>query len=609
MVKVLGDLSGLSKSVTNAGSKAAGAADKIHGAFSSVLGTLNRTGVLGGFGEALTGVDEALSTISEHGKEIGQVMLGVGGTLVGVGLGLQAIGSKDKAAHQQLQAAVEATGRSYDDYEKQIESTIKAQEKFGHTADQTQDALRILTTATNDPAKALKLMGEASDLAAAKHENLSQAATDLGKVYNGNTKLLKEFGIVVQKQPNYLKAVQTATSQSEKANKNLATAQQHLADIEALDAGKKKLTTAEAIRLRDAQLKVRDATAVAVAAHQKLAAAQDAAKASAGKQTDAVDTLGKKLSGQASAAADTFMGKLDGMKARFEDSAAQLGQKYGPAITAAGAALTGLGAAIEVARSAQAAFTAIQAASIPVELAMLAPVLLIIAALAALGVAAYLIYRNWNTIWNGMKVAVQAVWTWIKANWPLLLGVLLGPFALAAAAIYKYHDQILAALKAIWAWITTTWATLTGYIEAPFKAASTWIVGAMNTLIGFIAGLPARITQISAGMFHGMWEAFRSMVNGIIDLWNQLHFTLPKINEGPIHIGGETIGVPRIPHLAQGGLITQSGIAMVHQGETVTPAGKRTGPAVVLQNAVFNSGVDIDLFMRKAAWVAQTARI
>ena len=40
------------------------------------------------------------------------------------------------------QAAIKATGHSYDDYAEKIEHTIKSQEKYGHTADETQSAPR-----------------------------------------------------------------------------------------------------------------------------------------------------------------------------------------------------------------------------------------------------------------------------------------------------------------------------------------------------------------------------------------------------------------------------------------------------------------------------------
>ena len=135
------------------------------------------------------------------------------------------------------------------------------------------------------------------------------------------------------------------------------------------------------------------------------------------------------------------------------------------------------------------------------------------------------------------------VWNWIKSNWPLLVAILLGPIAVAALEVYKHWATVKAGAAAVYDWFVTTWRTLTGYITAPFDAA-----------------------------WGGIENAFRGMVNGIIDIWNGLHFTLPKINAGPIHIGGETVGVPRIPHLAQGGLITSTGIVYAHAGEAITPA-------------------------------------
>ena len=126
-------------------------------------------------------------------------MIGAGGAIAGVGAGLSAIGSKEQASHQQLQAAISATGHDYEEYGKKIEGAIKHQENFGNSANETQDALRILTSATNDPAKALQFWNTTADLAAAKHISLSDAATKVGKAYNGNTRILKEFGIQVAK--------------------------------------------------------------------------------------------------------------------------------------------------------------------------------------------------------------------------------------------------------------------------------------------------------------------------------------------------------------------------------------------------------------------------
>jgi hypothetical protein len=600
MVRVLGDLTGLNKAFQDATTKGQKAAGTLHTALSGTLAALNQTGVLGPFADALAGVDQSLATIGDHAKKLGPTMLGVGGALAGVGAGLTAIGSKDEAAHKQLQAAVEATGKSYDDYAKQVEDAIKSQEKFGHTAGDTSDALRILTTATGDPAKALQYLGTASDLAAAKHESLSAAAGQLGKVYNGSTRLLKEFGVEAgTKTTTATKALEAATKAAATADQNAANAKQRLADLEAIDAGKKHLTTYEAIALRDAERKVTDTAQAAADAHQKLAAAQDTATKSAGQQGSVMTALATKLHGQASAAADTFGGKLAALKAKIEDAAAAFGQKYGPAITAAGSVTAGLGGAVTAANgisqifaktqkdvsaatkeaaaaaeSGQLAFKGLGVAEDEAGasgLVMLGTIGLVVVAIAALGVAAYLIYRNWSTIWPAMKAAVVDVFDWIKNNWPIVLGILTGGLGLAVGEIIQH-----------------------------------W-----NTILNFLEGVPGRIAHLATGMWNGIANAFVDVINFVIRIWNDLHFKIPSVGFGPFRTPSFTLGLPQIPdvpHLAQGGLITRDGLVYAHAGEAITPAG-RAGPAIVINDAHFSSDIDIELFLRRAAWTIQTQKI
>jgi phage-related protein len=763
VVRVLGDLKGLGDSFQGASKQAQTAGSKVHSAFSSVLATLNKTGVLGPFGEVLAGLDEGLGRLADHGKTVGQVMLGVGAAMVGVGGTLTVLGSKEKAASQQLKAAIEATGRSYDQYEKKISAAVKAQERYGHSTADTEGALQRLTQATHDPQQALDMLGLASDLAAAKHEDLGAAADQLGKVYNGNTKLLKQFGIQID----------TATGKT----KDGRTATQALADV---------------------------------------------------------------LRGQAAAASDTFTGKLKALTTTIEDQVSAFGQRYGPAITAAGAGITALGGVVEIASSAQEIWTTVTAAFTAVEYASLAPILLIIAAVAALGVGIYLLVRNWSTVWSAIKTAVEAVWNWIKTNWPLLAAILLGPFAVAAFEVAKHWRAILdgaktvvrdvgqaftgvgktianafgdawrgleagakdavkavvrafsglgsevsgslsglwgnlakgassavssvagvagnlgsgigdafgdafsglgssaqgaaRAISSIWGdvetqarnaahfissvfsgvwggleagaravgsvftsafsglehivnaiagvldvgqmWsgatqglqaayktIVALWDAVIGYVRGvPARLAAAlgdlwgvvvrglqgvygalgglwgaiigfvagvpgrirgalgdpwhWlvqglagaygaIVGLVNRIVGYVGGLPGRIGAIGGHV----WNGFRGMYNHIASAWNGLHFTLPHIDVGPIHFGGQTFGVPRIPLLAQGGLITKSGLVFAHAGEAITPAPGRTGPAFTVENVNLNDGLDVETFFRKAAWVVATEAV
>jgi hypothetical protein len=581
VVKVLGDLKGLGEAVTGIGATAESAAGRAHSAFSGVLDTLNKSGVLGPFGESLAAIDESIGKVTEHGKAIGVAMMGVGGTLVGVGAGLQALGSKDQAAHQQLQASIEATGQSYEDYAGQVEAAIGHQEKFGDTAGQTQDALRLLTQATHDPQQALDLLSTATDIAAAKHEDLSTAATQLGKVYNGNTKLLKEYGIVIDKNTGL--------------TKDGKTAMQALADV---------------------------------------------------------------TGGQASAAADTFTGHLNAIKAHIEDAAAAFGQKYGPAITAAGAAMTGLGAAIEVTSAVTSALkdsTLLQAAaSKAAELAQWLwnaamdanPIMLIVLAIAALVAGVILAYNNIAVFrdlvdgagkvmvaaFTAVSDAAVAVWNWISANWPLLLAILTGPFGLMVDVIVKNWDSISNAIVGVWNWITGNWPLLLGILTGPIGAAVLLIVSHFDDVkqaatdvydwvkgkFDAIAGAISNVVGAVAGAISSVVDAIKAPINAVIRAFNGIEFripsfTLPSFDVGPVHLGGETvggvtIGFPDIPQLAQGGLITSTGLVYAHAGEVIspTPAGIG-GPAVHIDNATFMDPVDIDVFMARVAWAVRSS--
>jgi hypothetical protein len=718
MVRVLGDLTGLGKSFDTAATQGQSAAGKMHSAFSGMLGMLNSTGVLGPFGTALQTADTAMQNVSKHSKDIGTTMLGVGGAAAGLGLALSAMGSKDQAAHQQLQAAVKATGHEYDQYAGKVEAAITHQAHFGNSASQTQDALRVLTQATNSPTEALKLLNTATDLAAAKHEDLSTAATTLGKAYNGSGKVMKEFGITVSSTGTATKELATATKAHDKAVQGAATSTRQLQELQAADATGKALTTVQTMKLQDAQNKVSAANLTLLTSNEQLAKAHHDVATGASTNQKALDELGRKLSGQASAQADTFSGKLRGMRTEVENHVAEFGQKYGPALTKVGGALAGIGAVMKVTQGAMELFRATQVASTAatdvetvsndaLNASLLAnPLTWIVIAIAALIAGIVLLATKthvFQDIWKVMsKVALDAfnavknialdVFHWLQANWPLLLSILAGPFGLAVFLIIKYWNDIWSFLTAIpaqiaalaltfWHWISdefsnvlslvqsawnTFWGWLTGipaliaalallywhWISDQFSfmlslvqliwggfwgwltglpgqiagmAAHMWdgISGAFSAAVGAISGvwsgiwswftgLPSAIASTAKGMWNGIANAFIDAVNAIINAWDSLHFHVPGFSVGPVSFGGFDLGVPHIdpiPHLAQGGLITQTGLIFAHAGEAVTPLPSRAlGPAVNVEHAHFTQEIELDAFMRRAAWLTRTRR-
>ena len=595
----------------NAGKAAAGAAGRAHSAFSGMLAGLNKTGVLGPFSGALQGVDDAIGAIVDHGKSVGPMMMGVGGAVAGIGAVLSAFGSKEKASHQQLQTAIANTGHSYDEYAGKIESAIKHQEGFGHTADQTNNALQILTQATHDPAKALEYLNTVSDLAAAKHIDLSAAATTVARAYNGNTKVLREFGITAA--PNATKAtaaLSAATKAAVSSHEHLATAQQHLRDVQDALRGKSHLTASEQIRLRDALQKVGAATATSNAADAKLVRAkQTAAAAAHGTQTN-IEKLSAELKGQASASADTFSGKLAAFRARAEDAISTFGQRFGPAMQTAGMALMAAGAAMQV--------FGIESWS------ALLPILAIIAAVAALVVVGYVIYRNWSTIWNGIKAVIGIVWDWIKSHWPLLLGILFGPIGIAVALIIQNFDKVRAFVGVVVNGIKAGWNALIGFfaglvsrigaiLGGIFNAASNaagavvrTITSAWGGVVGFFAGVVAGVGRVFAGIGNTIAAPFRAAWNAIASGWNntvgRLSFKVP--GWVPL-MGGKGFSMPTIPTMQAGGIVTSTGLILAHAGEAVVPlprASGALGPAVNIEHAHFAETLDVDAFMRRAAW-------
>jgi hypothetical protein len=501
-----------------------------------------------------------------------------------------------------LQQTIENSGKSYDDYGKQIEQAIKHQEKFGNTANQTQDALRILTQATGDPAKALEYLGTASDLAAAKHEDLSSAAQQLGKTYNGTTRLLKEFGIEAgPKAATATKGLESATKAATSADDAAQKAHQKLSDVQQALAGKSHLTAAEQIRLRDAVQNAASADEKAREAHAKLAGAHDAVSRSANTQSDTMTALSRKLHGEASAAADTFGGHIKEIKAKLEDAAASLGQKYGPALTGAGAAIGILGSTMTVVKGIVGSFSGAQkgaaaatdalAASEDAEAASswaaLGPVLLIVAAIGALIFIAWLLYQNWDKIWKAIKEAAKAVWDWIHDNWPLLLEILTGPIGWAVLIITRYWGAIKQGARDVWQWIQDGW----------------------NHLVDFFVKMPGRITKIAKTMWDGIKDAFVSVIDAVIGAWNWL----AKHLQVSIHIKGSwwhpgidfDTGqiIPSIPTLAEGGLITSSGIVFAHAGEVISPIDKvPRGPVINIEQAQFNDPIDVELLSKTIAF-------
>lgn len=187
--------------------------------------------------------------------------------------------------------------------------------------------------------------------------------------------------------------------------------------------------------------------------------------------------------------------------------------------------------------------------------------LIVLAIIALVGIIVLIATRTtwfqtiWHAAFNLIHAAVSFVFNWVRANWPLLLAILIGPIGLAVLVIIRHWNTIKS-----------------GVVDV-----KNWIVNRFGELLGFFAGLPNRIGKLAVGLFDGFKQAFRNAINWIIGAWNGLHFSIsiPKAKVLGQSIGGESFGfgVPQIPLLAAGGIVRSPTLAMIGEAgpEAVIP--------------------------------------
>jgi phage-related protein len=130
------------------------------------------------------------------------------------------------------------------------------------------------------------------------------------------------------------------------------------------------------------------------------------------------------------------------------------------------------------------------------------PIGLIVIGIAALVAGLVLAYNKigWfrdfvNAAFKMIGEAIGWVINFVKANWPLLLGILIGPIGIAAALIYKYWDKIRAGF-------------VTAYHATVSVATSmlNWVKALPGRIISFLAGLGGRLLSLGSSA----WSSFKS---------------------------------------------------------------------------------------------------
>jgi hypothetical protein len=156
---------------------------------------------------------------------------------------------------------------------------------------------------------------------------------------------------------------------------------------------------------------------------------------------------------------------------------------------------------------------------------------------------------------------------WAAEHPEILLGIGIAIATIAAAIVAVNVAMALNPFSLIAIGVVALGAVLvTAYKKfTPFKTVVDSIFG----------GIKFWITEVTIPSIKLMLDAFKTVFNGIASIWNntvgKISFTLPKWLPGDL--GGAGFSMPKIPMLAEGGIVTGPQLAMIGEAgpEAVIP--------------------------------------
>jgi hypothetical protein len=544
----------------------------------------------------------------------------VGALVIGLHKSVDAA-EENQVAQAKLATAFKAAGLNIADYQDEIDKTEASSAALGFKSEDVKASLAQLVVATHNGKDAMNLLATAQDVARYKGIGLTDASKMITMTMAGSSRAARSLGIQLAPVTAATDALKSKTEYASTAAYSHAKAVAYLTD--------KQATAKEMVGL-----------------------------------------LNDKLGGQADAFSKTAAGAKEKMGAEFQLLEINIGNVLIPILTKVSMVLANfsqflvkhaaavkivllvigtLGTAIllytgyvKLAAAAQTLWDAAMDAN---------PIGLLIVAIAALVVAFVELWKNSQTfrdivlgVWNDISTATttfvsfftttvpnafQAVISWLKQNWPLILGVLTGPFGLFIAAFstnaFGIKDKIESVFGDVIDWFKNTWSDVKGKVTAPFKDAwdvikgvpgditdkfgdvGQWfnnakgwaiknlITGPFSDAWTFIKGIPGDIVDAFGGLGKPITRAlgavgdaivavFKAPINAIISLIDAI-----KLPSG-IHIK-TWHGIPdgfsvdwsypfHIPMLAAGGIVNSPTLAMIGESgpEAVVPlSGGRSG--------------------------------
>lgn len=181
---------------------------------------------------------------------------------------------------------------------------------------------------------------------------------------------------------------------------------------------------------------------------------------------------------------------------------------------------------------------------------------------------------------NGIAGWSKAITDFLAIDWSKWASDVWKGFTDWVAGVGKQWDILKAAWDTLWAGVT--WDALAKWWADVTKGFTDWMDGVgkqWDILKAMVTDFFKPVTDfIATFSWDPLINGFKVMLNTIITLIN---FGIKSMN---VPLGVLTLNqvqIPELPYLDTGGKIEKTGVAVVHKGETVTPAGQ-TGGTIML---------------------------
>lgn len=183
-----------------------------------------------------------------------------------------------------------------------------------------------------------------------------------------------------------------------------------------------------------------------------------------------------------------------------------------------------VGKAVAIVKGISAAIKAWTVAQWALNTALFAnPIVLVVAAIAALVAAAFIAYKRFegfrnvvNAVGNALKVGFLAAVNFAKQAWQTLAPIVMAGVNAIKAAVMGYVRFMLPIWKAMWTAVKgvakAVWNAIKGVVQAGLKI----IQGIVNVVMGAIRGDWGRVWKGIQQIVGGVWDYIKALVSGAI---------------------------------------------------------------------------------------------